>query len=129
MKKTVKELAEELNVSKSYVDKVIRKLELHTELDMVGNKYVISKEQEDIILEAFKRSKATIKMRNNSTAKLDSEVAFLRDQLANKNEEMKKMQLLLDQQQKLQLKTQQMLAEKTFLLEEQQKKAWWQFWK
>ncbi len=31
--KTIKELADELGVSKSYIDKIIRILELHTKLD------------------------------------------------------------------------------------------------
>ena len=47
--KTIKELADELGVSKSYIDKIIRILELHTKLDKVGNKYVISKTQEKSI--------------------------------------------------------------------------------
>ena len=48
--KTIKELADELGVSKSYVDKIIRILKLHTKLDKVGNKYVISKKQEKSVL-------------------------------------------------------------------------------
>ena len=44
--KTIKELADELGVSKSYIDKIIRILKLHTKLDKVGNKYVISKTRE-----------------------------------------------------------------------------------
>ena len=47
--KTIKELADELGVSKSYIDKIIRILKLHTKLDKVGNKYVISKTQEKSI--------------------------------------------------------------------------------
>ena len=58
--KTIKELADELGVSKSYIDKIIRILKLHTKLDKVGNKYVISKKQEKSIITKLNHKKYCI---------------------------------------------------------------------
>lgn len=57
--KTIKQLADELNVSKTTISKTIRKLKLQ----MVGNKFTISKVQESKIkselLEKMKLKKQT----------------------------------------------------------------------
>lgn len=103
--KTIKELADELGVSKSYVDKIIRTLKLHTKLDKVGNKYVISKRQESLIKSRVLTEKSTTESHTKSTTKLHTELDFLREQLQVKNEEMKNMQRLLDQQQQLTLQS------------------------
>lgn len=103
--KTIKELADELGVSKSYVDKIIRILKLHTKLNKVGNKYVISKRQENIIKSRISNEKSTTESHTNSTTNSRSEVDFLREQLQVKNEEMNTMQRLLDQQQQLTLQS------------------------
>lgn len=103
--KTIKELAEELGVSKSYVDKIIRTLKLNTKLNKVGNKYVISKKQENLIKSKLSNEKTTTKSHTNSTTESHTEVDFLREQLKVKNEEMKTMQRLLDQQQQLTLQS------------------------
>lgn len=103
--KTIKELADELRVSKSYVDKIIRTLQLHTKLNKVGNKYVISKKQENIIKSRISNEKSTTESHTNSTTNSRTEVNFLREQLQIKNEEMNTMQRLLDQQQQLTLQS------------------------
>ena len=74
--KTIKELADELGVSKSYIDKIIRILELHTKLDKVGNKYVISKKQEKSIKDRLRSSESTTKSHTKSTTKTHTEVDF-----------------------------------------------------
>ena len=130
--KTIRELAEELQVSKSYIDKIIRTLGMHTELDKVGNKYVISNSQQKLISERILVNKPGDES-NTSThtlgyKKLNEEVDFLRNQLEIKANELERMQKLLDQQQQLQLKTQEMLEEKTLLLETEKSKKWWRFW-
>ena len=51
--KTIKQLADELNVSKTTINKTIRKLKLQTKLQMVGNKFAISKVQESKIKSAL----------------------------------------------------------------------------
>ena len=124
--KTIKELADELGVSKSYVDKIIRILKLHTKLDTVGNKYVISKVQEKAIKTRIAQSKSTTKTHTKSTTKshtkVNSEVDFLQEeiaylktnydkQLAKKDKQIETLSNLLDQQQRLSLQDKKMLEE------------------
>ena len=94
--KTIKELADELGVSKSYVDKIIRILKLHTKLDKVGNKYVISKKQEKSIITRIENSKSTTETHTESTTqshtKVDAEVDFLKEEISS---DMKGFLLLL----------------------------------
>ena len=51
------------------------------------------------------------------------------EQIEDLKEQNHDLRKLLNQQQQLQLKTQQMLEEKTLLLETVQKRKWWKFWK
>ena len=124
--KTIKELADELGVSKSYIDKIIRILELHTKLDKVGNKYVISKKQEKSIKDRLRSSESTTKSHTKSTTKthteVDFEVDFLKEeilylrkshdkQLTNKDKQIETLSNLLDQQQRLALQDKNLLEE------------------
>ncbi|WP_461216409.1 hypothetical protein [Lactococcus cremoris] len=124
--KTIKELADELGVSKSYIDKIIRILELHTKLDKVGNKYVISKKQEKSIKDRLWSSESTTKSHTKSTTKthteVDFEVDFLKEeilylrkshdkQLTNKDKQIETLSNLLDQQQRLALQDKKLLEE------------------
>jgi len=124
--KTIKELADELGVSKSYIDKIIRILELHTKLDKVGNKYVISKKQEKSIKDRLRSSESTTKSHTKSTTKthteVDFEVDFLKEeiaylksnhdkQLTNKDKQIETLSNLLDQQQRLALQDKKWLEE------------------
>ena len=124
--KTIKELADELGVSKSYVDKIIRILKLHTKLDKVGNKYVISKKQEKSIITRIENSKSTTETHTESTTqshtKVDAAVDFLKEeiaylksnhdkQLTNKDKQIETLSNLLDQQQRLALQDKKLLEE------------------
>ena len=124
--KTIKELADELGVSKSYVDKIIRILKLHTKLDKVGNKYVISKKQEKSIITRIENSKSTTETHTESTTqshtKVDAEVDFLKEeiaylksnhdkQLTNKDKQIETLSTRLDQQQRLALQDKKWLEE------------------
>ena len=124
--KTIKELADELGVSKLYIDKIIRILELHTKLDKVGNKYVISKKQEKSIKDRLRSSESTTKSHTKSTTKthteVDFEVDFLKEeilylrkshdkQLTNKDKQIETLSNLLDQQQRLALQDKNLLEE------------------
>ena len=124
--KTIKELADELGVSKSYIDKIIRILKLHTKLDKVGNKYVISKTQEKSIKDRLLSSESTTKSHTKSTTKthteVDFEVDFLKEeilylrkchdkQLTNKDKHIETLSNLLDQQQRLALQDKKLLEE------------------
>ena len=124
--KTIKELADELGVSKSYIDKIIRILKLHTKLDKVGNKYVISKTQEKSKKDRLLSSESTTKSHTKSTTKthteVDFEVDFLKEeilylrkshdkQLTNKDKQIETLSNLLDQQQRLALQDKKLLEE------------------
>ena len=61
--------------------------------------------------------------------KQTKENIFLYEQIEDLKEQNHDLRKLLNQQQQLQLKTQQMLEEKTLLLETVQKRKWWKFWK
>ncbi|WP_447299788.1 hypothetical protein [Enterococcus faecium] len=120
--KTIKELADELGVSKSYVDKIIRILKLHTKLDKVGNKYVISKKQEKAIITRIEKPKTTTESTTKLHTKVNSEVDFLKEeiaylksnhdkQLTSKDKQIETLSNLLDQQQRLALQDKKLLDE------------------
>lgn len=69
------------------------------------------------------------KIMNKQIEILEKELYEKGLQMEVKDEQIKKLQQALDQQQQLQLKTQQMLEEKTLILETAQKKKWWQVWR
>lgn len=105
--KTIKQLAEEIGFSKAYIDKTIRSLNMHTKLNRVGNKYVINKSQEKLILKTLEDKKAKVNTHTNmhNESSYVSEVEFLRSQMENKDRELERMQKLLDQQQQLTLQS------------------------
>ena len=116
--KTIKELADELGVSKSYIDKIIRILKLHTKLDKVGNKYVISKTQEKSIKDRLLSSESTTKTHTEVDFEVDflkEEILYLRKshdkQLTNKDKQIETLSNLLDQQQRLALQDKKLLEE------------------
>ncbi|TRW50901.1 hypothetical protein FNJ55_14725, partial [Lactococcus lactis] len=90
---------------------IIRILKLHTKLDKVGNKYVISKKQEKSIITRIENSKSTTETHTESTTqshtKVDAEVDFLKEeiaylksnhdkQLTNKDKQIETLSNLLD---------------------------------
>lgn len=62
--KTIKEIAEELGVSKTAVRKQIANLELQTSLRKIGNQFAIEKEQETLIKSAFSQKQSQTKIAN-----------------------------------------------------------------
>lgn len=56
--KTIKEIAEELGVSKTAVRKQIANLGLQTSLRKIGNQFAIEKEQETLIKSAFSQKQS-----------------------------------------------------------------------
>ena len=62
--KTIKEIAEELGVSKTAVRKQIANLELQTSLRKIGNQFAIEKEQEALIKSAFFQKQSQTKIAN-----------------------------------------------------------------
>lgn len=64
--KTIKEIAEELGVSKTAVRKQIANLGLQTSLRKIGNQFAIEKEQETLIKSAFSQKQSQTKIANQN---------------------------------------------------------------
>ena len=62
--KSIKEIAEELGVSKTAVRKQIANLGLQTSLRKIGNQFAIEKEQETLIKSAFSQKQSQTKIAN-----------------------------------------------------------------
>lgn len=62
--KTIKEIAEELGVSKTAVRKQIANLGLQTSLRKIGNQFAIEKKQETLIKSAFSQKQTQTKNAN-----------------------------------------------------------------
>ncbi|TRW50849.1 hypothetical protein FNJ55_14745, partial [Lactococcus lactis] len=82
---------------------IIRILKLHTKLDKVGNKYVISKKQEKSIITRIENSKSTTETHTKVDAEVDflkEEIAYLKSnhdkQLTNKDKQIETLSNLLD---------------------------------
>lgn len=59
MAKTIKEIADELGYSKTYISKIIKTNGLQTSLRKVGNKFVVDEELEALIKQYFKSTTQT----------------------------------------------------------------------
>lgn len=147
--KTIKELADELGTSKQNLQYHLNFLPSKNRQKNSKGITVLSPEEQAIIKDRVKKISQKNGKKNsqkNNRENFDinqyllkeiEEVKKNRDrQLSIKDEQIKSLveaqkqtQNLLDQQQQLQLKTQQMLEEKTLMLETAQKKKWYQFWK
>ncbi|WP_265643695.1 DUF536 domain-containing protein [Enterococcus lactis] len=113
--KTIKEFADELGISKSKVHYQVSKLNSDQIVILNGIKYLTNAVQKEIAKN----------LGVEKTVELDSElndfkyqIEQLEMQLSKKDEQIATLHNLLDQQQQLQLKTQQMLAEKNLLIEQ-----------
>lgn len=133
--KTIKQIADEMGVSKTAVRKKIENLGLRSSLQKNGNQFAIDKEQEKLIKSAFLENEAETKTETSSqteTETVSTLVCVLQKELDRKNEQIAKLQQLLDQEQQLRMVTEQkllLLEEKTEEQEESHKKPWWKLWK
>ncbi|MBO1135778.1 MarR family transcriptional regulator [Enterococcus faecalis] len=145
--KTIKELAEELGVSKQRIQQIIAKLPTSKMPNKVGNKYVLNKK--DIynikVLMGIERDNFSTSESANKIVDYDIYLDVLNSS-KEKDEQLKLMQKLLDQQQQLTLQANQQIEKlqeqlqltytaETSENEESQndtpptnKKKWWQFW-
>ena len=106
--KTIKELADELGVTKDKVKYQLRKLpsELTTKKDGI---IYIKKSGVKIILDNLKGKIPINKYSFLTTDYPPNQLNILQDELDRKNKQIESLQKLLDQQQNLQLQTQKML--------------------
>ena len=142
--KTIKQIADELGVSKTAVRKKIENLGLQSSLRKNGNQFAIDEHQEALIKQAF-FEKTQTEIENQSQTKTQTEnrevgdlvcvlqttISVLKAELEAKDRQIEKLQMLLDQEQQLHALTVQQIK----VLPEQkepdmaEEKKWWQFWK
>jgi DNA repair exonuclease SbcCD ATPase subunit len=121
MSKTIKEIADELGVSKTAVRKKIANLGLQSGLRKNGNQFAIEKEQEILIKSAFHENQSETSLQSETKIGLQSQTKnnavidvlvkqseTLKNELEIKNKQIEELnkrleesQKLLDQQQKL----------------------------
>lgn len=116
-KKTIKELAEEIGVSKTAISKKVTDKQKKTWFTKIGNQFVINEEGQKSIKAMFEpvednqsQSQSQTSLRNNTNQVSDSD--FYQKQLLAKDNQidmlqklLKDQQNLLDQQQRLTLQT------------------------
>nr|WP_124175225.1 RepB family protein [Lactococcus lactis]RQE06334.1 RepB family protein [Lactococcus lactis] len=101
--KTIKELADELGVSKTYIEKIIRVVNIHSELLKKKNRFFLNIKQQEIIKNYLDKEPPT----QAPTA----DVVFLQNELVKRGVEIDKLHELLDQQQRLALQDKKLLEE------------------
>ena len=148
--KTIKQIADELGVSKTAVRKKIENLGLQSGLQKNGNQFAITEEQENLIKSAFlgkedvetetKSQTETETKSQTETETVSALVSMLQRELEIKNEQIRELnarlaesQKLLDQQQQLNAVSVSQNQNKVLELEaktEEPKERWWQkLWK
>lgn len=156
--KTIKQIADELGVSKTAVRKKIENLGLQSSLRKNGNQFAIDEMQEKLIKHAFSGNETETKNGNQSqtanhevsdlVSVLQTSIDVLKAELEAKNEQLREkdrqiseMQAQLSMNQKLLDQEQQlhMVTERKFQLIEQRQdqeetnkeedKKWWKFWR
>lgn len=145
--KTIKQIADEMGVSKTAVRKKIENLELSDKLQTNGNQFAIDERQERLIKSAFSKKKPKTENANEVSEKsetlrlLSSMVSTLTEQLQEKDKQIERLQTELenaqksvDQAQQLHAMTKQELkllevkAEEQEQPPEKEKKPWWKLW-
>lgn len=135
MGKTIKQIADELGVSKTSVRKKIDNLGLRSSLQSNGNQFLIDEKQEELIKTAFRGNKSQTKSETKTQTEsetVSSLISILQEELARKDAQIENLQKLLDQEQQLHMHTKQqlqLLEQKEDIIEEPEptKKKWWQF--
>lgn len=153
--KTIKEIAEEIGVSKQAVWQKLKKdssTDLQQFMSKKGNTFYVSKNGQNIIKSMFKRENENINNKKNANVD-DNELTFLKDLIYELQNEKKELHKLLDQQQQLTLQANQQIenlqeqlhltyteetptTESTTFSEKTTddtqpliEKKWWQIWK
>lgn len=117
---TIKEIADELGVSKSAISQKLTdefRSKFTDKKEINGRVTVVIDEEGAEWLRTHNKKK-----KKGNNGKNDDVIQVLKKQLEKKDEQIEKLQILLNQSQQLQLKQ----NEKIELLETKQKKHWWQ---
>ena len=143
--KTIRQIADEIGVSKQAVFKKIKREPLSTSLQgltaTVDGRLMVEVDGEKLIKQAFSGNETETKNANQSQTEnhevsdlvsvLHTTISVLKAELEAKDRQIEKLQMLLDQEQQLHALTAQQIKE----LPEQkepdmtEEKKWWQFWK
>lgn len=148
--KTIKEIADELGYSKTYIMQTIKKNNLQTSLQKIGNKFVLDKDLENEIIN-FLSAKVEREFANKSQTRseenlsyLKAQIEYLKSQIAEKDKQIAEKDKQLDQQQQLTLNAMKDKEELKLQLEAyvtknnsyenafknyETRKKWYQFWK
>ena len=119
--KTIKQISDEIGVSKTAVRKKIDNLGLQTRLHKNGNQWLVDEMTENAVKSAFSKGQPETKAGTSSQTEsetisaLVSALQSLQQQLEVKDEQIAYLQRLLDQQQQL-----QMIQQKPLQLEDKQ---------
>lgn len=129
--KTIKELAEELNVSKTAINKKVNDELKRKHFSKIANKFVVDEKGQSIIASMFKKEEAQTETKTNSRTKSQTEnrevIDLLKQQVTNqtqqlnqKDEQIEKLQNLLDQQQILTLQANKKIEQLEYQSEEKE---------
>lgn len=143
--KTIKQIADELEVSKTAVYKKIDNLGLRSSLRKIANQFTVDKTQEKLIKQAFLENQSQTKNANqvcendNQSQTSLQLISMLQKELDIKNKQIEELNLRLAEAHKMAEQAQQLHgadkalelkeAQEPKLLEEQKRKKRWQFWK
>jgi transposase-like protein len=116
--KTIKQIADEIGVSKTAIMKKIDNLGLRSSLRKIANQFAIDETQESFIIKAFEVNSQTDNANQSQTEPqtgwqfslrlLEQEIEFLRTQLNEKDEQLKRLDARLAEAQILHADTKNM---------------------
>lgn len=134
---TIKQLADEIGVSKTAVSKKIDKLGLRKQLSMRDNQWFIPDNVATMLKEAFKANYKSQTVSENQSQTVDTLISTLQEQIKQKDEQInaqnKQIEALLvaiDQAQKLQgIAEQKLKAIEDKQINSTPQRRWWPFGK
>lgn len=107
---TITELANEIGVSKQAITKQIKALGRFSDLEKVGNKFIVPDDVVEQVRQRNENKSATF--RQSPTDKV-SELAFLKDQIEKKDAQIQALQEALEREQQLHAADKQQLLQLT----------------
>jgi len=110
--KTIKELSEEIGVSKVAVQKKIERLNIKNKMVRDGNRWLVPDELEKSIKLAFNKYDTDNQTGNNRQENeniTQTLVSMLQKELEEKNKQIEKLQTIINQEQQLRMVTEQKL--------------------
>lgn len=110
--KTIKELSEDIGVSKVAIQKKIERLNIKNKMIRDGNRWLVPDELENTIKLAFNKydtDNQTSKNQEQTSNITETLVMMLQKELEEKNKQIEKLQTIINQEQQLRMVTEQKL--------------------